>query len=190
MFGDDLRVWFELFDGIVVYRPRPEGHVADGWINPSDIEGRFKTEKLLFGGQPYDPTNSEQRDKLLDAIVSYAGAFVTCKLLERRRSMSPPSLDYRLTPFGRRVGNWGYGPRSGFRKRSLFFLLALGFRAYKFRKIITLGAVGWGILNAIKFYATVASWVEGLPFAAWSAAGVAAAVALWIGIKSRFGGNG
>ena len=190
MLGDNLRAWFELFEGIVIYRPQPEGgHVADGWINWSDIESRFKSEKLQFAGQPYDPTNQEQRSKLLDAIVNYAGTLVTCRLLERRRQMSPPSLDYRLTRFGRRVGNWGYSSKPGFKKRSLFFALTVGFRAYRFRKIITIGAIGWGILNAVKFYATAVSWAEGLPFAVWSAAAVAAAIAIWVLIRSKFGGN-
>ena len=190
MLGDDLRAWFELFDGILIYRPQPDGgHPADGWINWSEIENRFKSQKLLFSGRPYDPTNQEQRGKLLDAIVNYAGVFVTCKLLERRRQLSPPSLDYRLTSFGRRVGNWGYGANAGFRKRSFFFVLALGLRAYRIRTVITVGAVGWGILNGVKFYATAVSWAEGLPCATWSAALVAAAVAIWVVIKSKFGGH-
>jgi hypothetical protein len=191
MLGDDLRSWFELFDGIVIYRPQPSGgHAANGWINWSDIENSFKSQGLRFAGEPYDPNNQAQRNKLLDAIVTYAGIFVTCKLLERRRQLSPPSLDYRLTPLGRRVGNWGYGAKPGFKKRSLFFALALGFRAYKFRKVITFGALGWAVLNAGRFYATAASWIEGLPFAAWSAAVVAALVGIWMVIKSKIGGNG
>src|SRR6476646_4105785 len=108
MLGDDLRNWFELFDGLVVYRPRPSGgHVSDGWINWSDIENRFNTQQLRFAGVPYDPNDEAQRNKLLDAIVAYGSGFVSCKLLERRRQISPPSLDYRLTALGRRIGNWG-----------------------------------------------------------------------------------
>lgn len=191
MLGDDLRTWFELFDGIVIYRPAPGGgHVADGWLNWSDIENRFKSERLRFAGRPYDPSDQEQHEKLLDAIINYAGALVTCKLLERRRKISPPSLDYRLTSFGRRVGNWGYGSTPGFKKRSLFFILALGFRVYRFRTVITVGAVGWGILNAFKFYAAAASWAEGMPFAAWSGAVVTLLLAAWIAIKTEGGGHG
>lgn len=191
MLGDDLRAWFELFNGIVIYRPAPEGgHVADGWLNWSDIENRFKSEKLLFAGRPYDPSDQEQHEKLLDAIVNYAGALVTCKLLERRRQISPPSLDYRLTAFGRRVGSWGYGPQPGFKKRSLFFILALGFRASRFRTVITVGTIGWGVLNAFKFYTAAASWAEGLPFAAWSGAVVTVLIAVWIAFKTKVGGHG
>src|SRR5713226_6703952 len=119
MLGDDLCVWFEMFDGIVIYRPQPQGgHARDGWINWTDIENPFKNQKLTFMGQPYNPANEAQRNQLLDAIVSYAGIFVLFKLLERRRQISPPSLDYRLTALGRRVGNWGYGPKPGLKKKA------------------------------------------------------------------------
>lgn len=186
MIGEDLRAWFELFDGMVIYRPAPEGgYVVNEWINWSDIENRFKSEKLWFEGSPYDPSSQEQKERLLDAIINYAGALVACKLLERRRQISPPSLDYRLTSFGRRVGNWGYGSKPGFKKRSIFFVLALGFRAYRFRKVITVGAIGWSILNAFKFYAVAASLAEGLPFAAWSGALVGVLVAIWIAFKTK-----
>ena len=84
MLGDDLRAWYELFDGIVVYQPQPSGdHGSDGWINFTDIEKRFKSERLLFASQPYDPSNLAQRTKLLDGIASFAGIFVMAKLLER-----------------------------------------------------------------------------------------------------------
>lgn len=190
MLGDNLRSWFELFESIVIYRPQASGdHVSNGWLNWADIEGRFKSERLTFCGQHYDPLNEAQRNELLGAIVSYAGILVTCKLLERRRQISPPSLDYRLTKFGRRVSNWGYGTKPGIKKRTLFLALALGLRAYKFRKVVAIGAVGWGILNALKFYAAAASWVESLPFAAWSAVAVAAAVTLLIIIKNMVAGG-
>jgi hypothetical protein len=190
MLGDDLRNWFELFDGLVVYRPQPSGgHVSDGWINWSDIENRFTSQKLRFAGAPYDPKNEPQRNRLLDAIVSYGSGFVWCKLLERRRQVSPPSLDYRLTPLGRRVSNWGYGPSPGFKKRTFFLLLALGLKAYKLRKVVAIGALGWAALNAVKFYTVATVWVGSLPFAAWSAAAIAAIVAGWLVIKAKVGGS-
>lgn len=190
MLGNDLRVWFELFDGIVIYRPRSDGgHVSDGWINWSDIENRFKREKLKFTGSIYNASDPVQRDKLLNAITHYASALVVCRLLERRRLINPSSLDYRLTPFGRRVGNWGYGQKPGFKKRSLFFLIALWLKAYKFKKVITIGAAAWGVLNALKFYGAALSWAEGLPFAAWSAAAVMVLIAAWIYIKSKVSAN-
>jgi len=126
MRGDDLRAWFELFDGMVVYRPRPGGgHVSDGWLNWSDIEGRFKSEKLTFAGKPYDPDDQVQRNALLESLINYAGTFVFLRLLKRRRLINPPSLDYKITPLGRRVGNWGYGSRPGFKKRTFFFAAAV-----------------------------------------------------------------
>jgi hypothetical protein len=80
MLGDDLRAWFELFDGMAVYRPQPGGgHAFDGWLNWSDIEGRFKTEKLTFAGKPYDPEDQAQRNALLDTLTQ----------LNPRNSMNP-----------------------------------------------------------------------------------------------------
>lgn len=58
MLGDDLRAWFELFNGIAIYRPAPGGgHVADGWLNCSDIENRFKSEQFRFEGKIYYSSN-------------------------------------------------------------------------------------------------------------------------------------
>lgn len=186
MLGDDLRAWFELFDGIVIYRPAPEGrHVADGWINWKDIERRFVSGGLLFGGRRYNPDDHVQREQVMDHIVRYASVFVTCRLLERRRQISPPSLDYRLTALGRRVGKWGYGARPGLRKRLLFIVLALGLKLRRYRWVITFGAAGWGTLNAIRFYSAATSWLDGLPFMAWSAAGIAVLVVAWVAVKNR-----
>lgn len=186
MLGDDLRVWFELFHGIAVYRPQPGGgHAFDGWLNWSDIENHFRSKKLTFLGKQYDPQDEAQRNQLLEAFINYAGTFVFLRLLERCRQIDPPSLDYRVTPFGRRVGNWGYGPKPGFKKRAFFFITAALLRAYRFRAIIAVGAAGWALLNAVRFYTSAVTWVSGIPFAAWSAAAVAAIIAVWVVIKSK-----
>lgn len=188
MLGDDLRVWFEMFDGIIVYRPTPGGgHVADGWLSVKDIESRFASARPLFGGKPYDPCDLTQRNSLTNHIIEYAGAFVACGLMERRREIIPPTLDYRLTNFGRRVGNWGYGDRAGVRKRALFFALAVWFKVYRFRWLITAGALGWGVLNAFRFYAYAIAQVEALPFMAWSAVAVAVLAGIWALLKSKLG---
>ena len=173
---------------MVVYRPKPGGgHESDGWLNWSDIEGRFKSSCLSFGGKPYDPNDQAQREELLDAILGNANTFVLFKLLEKRRLMNPPSLDYRLTPFGRRVGNWGYGDMPGIKKRALFVAVELALRSYKYKGLIAFGAAGWAVLNAFKFYSAATSWFSSLPFAAWSAAGIAAAVTIYAIIKSKLG---
>ena len=86
--GDDLRAWFELFDGIAVFRPRAGGgHDFDGWLSWSDIEDRFNSGKLKFAGVPYDSQNRAQRNKLIDAHLNYAHALVCLRLLERRRRL-------------------------------------------------------------------------------------------------------
>src|SRR5438034_11778322 len=128
MWGDNLRHWFELFAGMAVYRPGENGeHVSDGWLNVNDIEGRFRTQKLLVQGHPYDATDKSQRNQLLDAIVNNASALCTAKLLERRRQITPPSLDYRVTAIGRRIDNWGYGDKPGLRKRAVFLVIEAAF---------------------------------------------------------------
>lgn len=186
MLSADLTAWFELFAGIVVYRPKPDGgHESDGWLNWSDIERRFTTEKLLFGGKQYDPADEPQRELLLNALIRYADTFVMLRLLEKRRQLNPPSLDYKITAFGRKVDNWGYGAKPGFKKSSFFCLAALGLRTYKYKWIFAAGAACWGVLNAIKFYSTALSWAENLPFAAWSAGFVAAILAVWGLIKAK-----
>jgi len=190
MLGEDLRNWFELFDGIVIYKSQPGGgHVSDGWLNWTAIEGRFKSEKLAFMGLRYDPSNEVQRNKLLEALVGYSNTLVRFRLLEKRRQIFPPSLDYRVTAFGRRVSNWGYGANPEFKKKALFFAMALVIRAYRLRWIVVFGAVGWGILNSVRFYMAAASWVESLPFAAWSAAAIAIVGAAYVVVKAKLSGS-
>ena len=186
MLGSDLRAWYELFDGIVIYRPAPGGgHENDGWLNWSDIERRFVTERLTFAGKPYDPKDNVQREKLLDALVNHANLFVRLRLLEKRRQINPPSLDYRVTKFGRAVGNWGYGPKPGFKKSAFFCLVSLALRGYKLKILVAVGAAGWAGLNAFRFYFTAITWADGLPFAAWSAAAIALVVGAVAAIRAK-----
>jgi hypothetical protein len=103
-----LRNWFELFAGMTVYRPKDGTHVSDGWLNTKDVERRFSSENLRFGGRRYDASDTEQQNQLLDAIIHNAGLLCTLRLLERRHQLRPPSLDYRVTPLGRRIDAWGY----------------------------------------------------------------------------------
>jgi hypothetical protein len=190
MLGDDLRHWFELFDSIVIYKPQPDGgHASDSWLNWSDIEGRFKSEGLTFCGQRYNPSDEAQRNRLLEALIGYANTFVRFWLLEKRRLISPPSLDYRLTKFGRLVGNWGYGDKPGFKKRALFFVMALAVRAYRFRWVLVVGTTGWAILNATRFYITAASWIDTLPFAVWSALVIFTLTTVYGFIKAKLSGG-
>lgn len=170
MWGNNLRLWFELFAGIVIYRPSTEGgHASDGWINPNDIEARFLKENLLFQGRLYAGTDGDQRNELLNAILNNAGALCAVKLLERRRQISPPSLDYRVTPIGRRVDNWGYGDKPGLRKRVLFFCIEASLRLRRHWRLVVIGTTGWSVLNAIKFYAAAMQWIRDDLFAVVSA---------------------
>jgi hypothetical protein len=180
MWGDGLRLWFELFAGMVVYRGgEPATGESVGWLNVNDIEGRFKSEKLTFQGRKYDPTDTQQKNALLEAIINKASVLCYVRLLERRRQLHPPSLDYRVTRLGRRIGNWGYGHRPGVRKRAVFFAIEAFFRLKRYWKVIAIGAAGWALLNAFKFYGAVWSWVANDAFAAVSAIVVAASV--WLG---------
>ena len=190
MLGDNLRIWFEMFEGIVVYvSPENGDHTSDGWINWTAIEHRFKNQKINFIGQPYTGGNSAQRNNLLDAIVCYSNIFVRYKLLEKRRQVLPVSLDYRLTSLGILVGKWGYGCNPGFRKQAFFFLFDLTLKFSRIRKVIALGAFGWAVLNAVKFYSVSLTWIHGPVFAIVSATLITAIASVWIFIKYMIESN-
>jgi hypothetical protein len=180
MWGDSLRLWSELFAGMVVYRAgEPTTGENVGWLNVNDIESRFKGEKLTFDGKKYDPNDAQQKNALLEAIIKQAGALCYVKLLERRRQLHRPSLDYRVTPLGRRIDGWGYGNRPGVRKRAVFFLIEAFFRLKRYWKLVAIGAAGWALLNAAKFFGAAWSWISNDLFVAASAAVVA--VVIWLG---------
>jgi hypothetical protein len=179
MWGDNLRLWFDLFAGMVVYRGGQQQSPEEAsWLNVKDIEGRFKRENLTFHGSKYNPSNLAQRNALLDAIISNASALCYVKLLERRRQIYPPSLDYRVSKLGRIVDRWRHRTTPGIRKRIFFFAVELFFRLKRYWKVIAIGATGWTILNAVKFYSAAWAWVSNDIFAAISAAVVAAIIGL------------
>lgn len=71
MWGDNLRLWFDLFSGMVVYHGGQQPSLEEAsWLNINDIEGRFKQENLTFQGNRYDPSNVTQRNALLEAILN------------------------------------------------------------------------------------------------------------------------
>jgi|SRR6185312_1146283 len=174
MWGDRLRYWFELFAGMAIYKSNATGgHVNDGWINPDDIESRFRVERLLVQGRAYDGADNNQRNQLFEAILNNAGALCTARLLERRRQITPPSLDYRVTPFGRKIDKWGYGDKPGLRKRAAFFALEAWFRLRRY-KLVAIGSAGWAAINAFKFYSAAWQWIHNDFFALISAVVIAA----------------
>lgn len=180
MWGDNYRKWFDLFAGIVVYRATEDAPGNDeGWVNVNEYEKMFSSDRLTFNGRPYTPSDTKQRNKLLEAILNNAGALCAVKLLERRRRIAPPSLDYRVTKFGRRVDAWGYGDKPGIRKRLFFFGVEAFFRLKKHWRLVTIGAACWGVINAIRFYGAALEWIRGDVFVAITALGVA--VLIWLG---------
>jgi hypothetical protein len=183
MWGNQLRIWFELFAGMAIHRPSHDGrHVDDGWINPNDIESRFRLEQLRVQGRTYNPNDLAQRNHLFNAIIGNAGALCSAKLLERRRQITPPSLDYRVTRLGRKVDNWGYGDQPGFRKRLVFFAIETWLRLRRYWKVVAIGAAGWAVLNAAKFYSAAWHWISNDLFALASA--VFVATVLWLAHKA------
>ena len=179
MLGNGLRQWFELFAGMVVYRGgEPTSGENVGWLEVDDIERRFKSENLAFGGKKYDSSDPKQKNALLEAILNNAAALCDVKLLERRRLLHPPSLAFRVTKFGRRVDNWGYGDKPGLRKRALFFLVELFFRAKRFWKLIAIFAAGWTLLNAGRFIGASWGWLSNDAFGFVSALVLGAIVLL------------
>lgn len=176
MWGDNLRLWFELFAGMAVHHGGSA--LSDGWLSFNDIEGRFRRENITFNGSKYDPSDPAQQNALLEAFIRNAGALCFVRLLERRRKIVPPSLDYRVTTFGRVVNRWGYGTRPGFRKRLVFFVIEVFFRLLKFKKLVALGAAGWVMLNAVKFYGVAWDWLSQDVFATVSA--VIVGLVIWL----------
>lgn len=186
MWGDSIRAWFELFAGVAVYRVTPTGpEHDDGWINASAFEDRFARESLPFGGRPYDPSDNRQKNALLDALIGNASALCHVGLLERRRNISPPSLDYRVTKLGRRVDSFGSGRSPGVRKRLVFLSIAAYFQVRPYWKLMAIGAGGWTLLNALKFYSAAFEWASGNIFAWISAVVMAAIVAVLAFVKSH-----
>jgi hypothetical protein len=186
MWGDSLRQWFDLFHTIMVYRGGEPTHGPDiGWLTVEDIEGRFRREAFTYEGKPYDPTDERQKEKLYDAILSHASALCSVKLLERRRQMASPMLSYRVTPSGRKVGNWQTRKGASVRKRAVFFAIAVYFRVQRYWKVIALGAAGLTLINAVKFYGIAWEWIRNDVFAAMSALFVAAAVAAAVWLKAH-----
>ena len=170
MWGGTQIQWFELFAGIAIYRMTEAGpDNRDGWLNVTDIEKRFKLEQLKFNGSAYDSTNESQRNALLDTIITNASILCEVGVLERRRNISPPSLDYRVTKLGRRVDSWGHGTRPGIRKRIFFLAFNLYFRSKRLWKFVIFGAGAWALLNAIKFYTIALDWIRDDVFPAISA---------------------
>jgi hypothetical protein len=190
MWGKNLCNWFELFAGIVVYKMTDNGpDNNEGWINITEFEKCFTRGQLTFAGNPYDPSDAKQRSALLDAIIAKAGLLCTVKLLERRRNIVPPSLDYRVTTFGRKVDSWGYGSHPGLRKKTFFFAIELFFRLKKHQKLVTFGTAGWAMLNAYKFYATTFEWLSNDLFAVVSACGIILLIWVVHFVKLAFGGT-
>jgi hypothetical protein len=178
MWGTNLRNWFEIFAGMTVSRVG-DPSTEQGWLNWSDVERSFLLGGKTFNGQKYDPNNKAQRNDLLDGLIKYAGVLCEVKLLERRRQIDPPSLDYRVTRLGRRIDGWGYGPKPGFRKAAVFFAIEAFYRLKRFKGIIAVGAFGWAALNAARFYGYAAEWIDGTAFPVLSAFTIAAVLAAW-----------
>jgi len=173
MWGDNLRIWFELFSGIVVYRITNDGpDNNEGWININEFEKRFIRESLIFADKPYDPSNKKQRNALIDAIIHNASLLCEVKLLERPRNITPPSLDYRVTKLGRKIDAFGYGISPGFRKKTVFFIIYLYFWVKKYWKFVTIGTLGWTFINSFKFYTAMFGWLRNDLFAIISAIGI------------------
>lgn len=184
MWGTNLRNWFELFAGMTVSRVG-DPSTEQGWLNWSDIERSFQLGNKTFHGQKYDPSNTTQRNNFLDGLVNNASVLCETRLLERRRQINPPSLEYRVTRLGRRIDGWGYGPKPGFRKAMVFFLIEAFYRLKRFKGIIAVGAFGWAALNAARFYGVATEWIGGTAFPFLSAFAITAALAMWHFVTRR-----
>lgn len=165
MRGDNLRHWFEIFAGATVHRGGVPTTPAElGWLNVKDVESCFRIdEHLNFDGRKYNPSDRRQKEALFDAIINNARALCFVRLLERRRRMSPPSLDYRVTAFGRWIDGWGYGSEPGFRKRAFFFTLDPFFWTVRHWKLVGIVSAVASFFGTMEFYSKAWKSMSQLP---------------------------
>ena len=143
--------------------------------NPMDgsIQTTLKTVSvwavLSLAVSRMNHTDLAQREQFLNTLLSHASALCSVKLLERHQQISPPSLDYRVTQLGRRIGNWETPSGPTLLKRAVFFVLEAGLRAQRYWKVVAIGAAGWAVVNAFKFYTAAFAWASHSNFAISSA---------------------
>lgn len=158
MFGDEQRVYFELFTDIVVYEIDENGNsTRRDWLDLREycrlLENRLKNPSVTLNGEVYAFDDDARNSVSIDATINNIGTLTYLKIFQRRRQTSPPLVEFRLTRFGSALSRlrekkslWGK-----FLYRTLFFLIGAYIKAHKFWKIIAFFAACMAVVNSAKF---------------------------------------
>lgn len=161
MLGDSYIPWLSLFAGMVIYKIEEDGtqNDNDGFININEFARRFERENLRLGGVPYE-RESGRKEELIEAIIHNAGVLCKLGLMERKRGMIPPRLEYRVTPKGRKYDSLSHKKIGLLLCKMFFFSRCLWQRMKKYKVLITGAAFAMAIINATRFYNLAFTWVS------------------------------
>ena len=171
--------WLSLFAGIVVYKVGEDGKADDngGFINIDEFIKRFEQSNLRLGGIQYQK-GSGREEELNEAIINNAGDLCELGLMERKRGMMPPRLEYRVTTKGRKYDNLSRSRFGLFRCKMFFFGRCIWQRIKKYKFLITGAAFAMATINAVRFYNLAFTWVSETALAIVSTLGLFLSVIL------------
>ncbi len=161
MLGDFYIPWLSLFSEMVIYKIQDDGTSNDnsGFINIDDFAKRFEREKLSLSGIPYAKDQGRE-EELMEAIIHNAGVLCELGLMERKRGMIPPRLEYRVTSKGRKYDRLAHGKIGLIRCKLFFFGHCMWQRIKKYKAIISVAAFCMAVVNAVRFYNLAFTWVS------------------------------
>ncbi|HDZ15049.1 hypothetical protein LCGC14_2003900 [marine sediment metagenome] len=171
----DLALLFEIFAGFTIHTVgQPD---KQGWYTVEDYADIFSKHmmssngKITLGGRNCDPTDRYQKGAIEIFVMEYLDYFVKQGLIDFDSPPIPhkPTLFlYKISKFGRKIDS------SSKLKKSIYFRYLIAkyiipkyFKKYKW--LISIGAIGWGALNAIKFYGSIWILLGGIDFSIVSA---------------------
>ncbi len=180
MLGDTYISWLSLFSGIVIYKIKEDEtpNDNDGFINIDDFAKCFERGNLRLGGVPYEKGRGRE-EELMEAIIHNAGVLCELGLMERRRGIIPPRLEYRMTSKGRKYDNLSHSKIGLLRCKLFFFSHCMWQRIKKYKTIITGAAFAMAIVNAVRFYNLAFIWVSESALALASLIGLLATL-VWV----------
>ncbi|MEP1741290.1 MAG: hypothetical protein ABJI92_18525 [Kangiellaceae bacterium] len=161
MLGDSYIPWLSLFSGMVIHKIQDDGtsNNNDGFINIDDFAKRFEQGKLSLCGIPYEKGQGRE-EELMEAIIHNAGVLCELGLMERKRGIIPPRLEYRVTLKGLKYDGLTHSKFGLLRCKLFFFGHCMWQRIKKYKAIITVAAFGMAIVNAVRFYNLAFTWVS------------------------------
>ncbi|ATI03064.1 MULTISPECIES: hypothetical protein [Cycloclasticus] len=161
MLGDSYIPWLSLFAGVVIYKIQDDGASNDngGFINIDDFAKRIELERLSLSGIAYEKGQGRE-EELMEAIIHNAGVLCELGLMERKRGMVPPRLEFRVTPKGRKYDSLAHGKIGLIRCKLFFFSHCMWQRIKKYKAIITVAAFCMAVVNAVRFYNLAFTWIS------------------------------